>query len=476
MRPWMVPALWALAITIVLGAALARLSWPFVDLYNNLYKAAAFSWPETIAGAFAGGLEYRPLLVIGMKLVHQLVGVRLWVYQTLVLLQFAAVLACLIWLFQPQARARAAAACIALACVVGLHSSRVMFLFAPLNAHSFGLLLLLIAILLALSQPSRARELLFLPLTLVALLLLESGGLIVAVVLMLWRMRAPGATGRATAATLIGAGIYLAMRFGLGNQAATSAYTETGLGFADVDAGRLGVMFVNAPWLLWIYNVGASLLTVVASEPRAGKFHVIEAILRGRVPVWMYIHVITSLVTTSLVVYALATTRIANARDRQIAAAGATILALGSALGFLYTRDRIALSAGIGYAMLVYVAIATLWDGRPVSRELADGSTLAAREGGLLRRAFVAFAVSIVAAGWVVRTGEAYFQLRDAAWENRAEWTTRYEELGGFARPQTDLLELLRKDVLARTPGDPRHDSLWTHTLFEREFDRIPDP
>lgn len=462
MRPWMVPALWALAVTIVLGAALARTSWPFVDLYNNLYKATAFSWSDTITSAFAGGLEYRPLLVIGMKLVHQLVGVRVWVYQTLVILQFAAVLACLIWLFQPHTRTRAAGACIALACAIGLHSSRVMFLFAPLNAHSFGVVLLLIAILMAVSPRSRTRDVMFLPLTLVALLLLESGGLIVAVMLLLWRMRAPGASGRAVAATLIGAAVYLALRFGLGNQAATSTYTETGLGFSDVDAGRLGQLFVNAPWLLWIYNLVASLLTVAASEPRAGKFQFIEAVLHGRVPVWMYIHALTSLVTTGLVVYALALGHIANVRDRQIAAAGATVLILGSALGFLYTRDRIALSAGFGYAMLVYVAVSTLLEGSG-SRNLA-------------RRTVVAIGVPVIALGWFVRTTEAYYQLRDAAWENRAEWTTRYEELGGFSRPQTDLLQILRKDVLARMPDDPRRDPVWTYTLFEREFDRLPDP
>ena len=452
----MVPTLWALVVTISLGAALATLSWPFVDLYNNLYKAAAFSWSDTIVSAFAGGLEYRPLLLIGIKLVHQLVGIRVWVYQALVILQFAAVLALLVWMFRPQTRERATAACVALACVVGLHSSRVMFLFAPLNAHSFGVVLLLAAVLLAIRPRSRLGEMAFLPLTLGALLLLESGGLIVAVMLVLWKMRAPGASGRALTATLIGAAIYLALRFGLGTQTPASTYTETGLGFHDVDAARLGEMFLHAPWLLWIYNVVASFLTVVASEPRAGKYHFVAAILNGRVPVWMYVHVLASVMTTAVVGYALARSRVTSPRDRQLVAVGATVLVLGSALGFLYTRDRIALSAGVGYAMLVYVGLAATLEGR--------------------RQVLTTACVAIIAAGWFIRTAEAYFQLRDAAWENRLEWTTRYEELGGYTRPQTDMLQVLRHQAIADAADDPRRDPAWTYVWFEREFERASGP
>ena len=462
-RPWVVPVLWAIVVTIGLAAVLATLSWPFVDLYNNLYKASAFSWSDTIVSAFAGGLEYRPLLIIGIKLVHQLVGLRVWVYQALVILQFAAVLALLVWIFRPQTRDRATAACVALACVVGLHSSRVMFLFAPLNAHSFGVVLLLAAVLLALSPRSQVGEMVFLPLTLGALLLLESGGLIVAVMLVLWKMQAPGASGRALGGTLIGAAIYLAIRFGFGNQAPASTYTETGLGFDDVDAARLGESFLHAPWLLWMYNVVASLLTVVVSEPRAGKFRFIAAILNGRIPVWMYVHILTSVVTTAVVAYTLARRRIANPRDRQIAAVGATVLILGSALGFLYTRDRIALSAGVGYAMLVYVGIAAM---------LRHSAVRAPEDRRPLRQILTTACVAIIAAGWLLRTAEAYFQLRDAAWENRQEWTTRYEELGGHTRPQTDMLQLLRDQAIAHEPDDPRHDPAWTYVWFEREFAR----
>jgi hypothetical protein len=129
----------------------------------------------------------------------------------------------------------------------------------------------------------------------------------------------------------------------------------------------------------------------------------------------------------------------------------------GSALGFLYTRDRIGLFAGVGYAMLVYVAVAAVLERLPERRW-----------GRSLANALVA----VLAAGWLLRTGEAYLQLRDAGWENYQEWTTRYEELGGPARPQTDILTTLRQEVLERPPVDPRDDPAWTYAVFERKFER----
>ena len=75
-----------------------------------------------------------------------------------------------------------------------------------------------------------------------------------------------------------------------------------------------------------------------------------------------------------------------------------------------------------------------------------------------------------IAAAWIVRSAETYFQLRDAAWDSHLEWTDRYAELGGAAQPQTGILLALRTAALSSTPDDPRRDPAWTYTLFERRF------
>ena len=93
---------------------------------------------------------------------------------------------------------------------------------------------------------------------------------------------------------------------------------------------------------------------------------------------------------------------------------------------------------------------------------------------GRWRRAAVTAIIALVAAGWVLRSGEMFFQLRDLAWDYRTEWTERFEELGA-RQEQTALLQQLRTAALAETPADPRGDPAWTYFLFERRFRRAPD-
>jgi hypothetical protein len=214
--------------------------------------------------------------------------------------------------------------------------------------------------------------------------------------------------------------------------------------------------------MFWIYNVVASFLTVVLSEPRAGVYRFVASLLGGEAPVWQWLHVISSLVTSALVITGFIAFRPASHRDRLIAAAGIALLVLGSGLGFLYTRDRIGLFAGVGYAMLVYVAFAMLFERRsPVE---------AGRVASPLARYGVMAAVTVVVVMWTVRVGEAYTSLRDTAWDYHLEWTDRYAALGGAMREQTPLLLSLRAAALATTPADPQQDPAWTYALFERQF------
>lgn len=88
------------------------------------------------------------------------------------------------------------------------------------------------------------------------------------------------------------------------------------------------------------------------------------------------------------------------------------------------------------------------------------------------RRAAAAGVIALVAAGWMLRSGETFLQLRDLAWDYRTEWTDRFEELGA-RQEQTALMEQLRAAALAKMPADPRRDPAWTYFLFERRFRRV---
>ena len=128
------PVAWASGWLVVLGLAFFSISWPYVDLHNNLRAVTDTSWPQYVRYAFSRGVEYRPLLSLGVKGAYEIVGLNLWVYQSLVMAQLAAVLGLLLWIFRPFSTQRAVAAVVALSCVLGLHTSRILFLFVPLNA------------------------------------------------------------------------------------------------------------------------------------------------------------------------------------------------------------------------------------------------------------------------------------------------------------------------------------------------------
>jgi hypothetical protein len=452
-----IPIAWAAACVVVLGLGFFSISWSYVDTYRNLRDLNTWDWQQVIRYAVSGGLEYRPGFWVAAKAAYDIVGLNLWIYQALVLAQFGAVLALLLWLFRPIETPRAVAAIVALSCVVGLHTTRILFLFVPLNAYSTSLVLLLAALALALNPRTRAYEWVFFPLTAAALFTLESGLLIAPLLVVLWWCGAPGVGLRGVSGAVAAVIVYLTIRFTFNAQVALGlSYTGTGLGLSDATPEQLQNIFEHAPWLFWAYNVSASFLSVVLSEPRAGAYRFIAALLGGGASLWQWLHVLSSFVTTVVVIVAFARYRPTSERDRLLVAAGLVLLVLGSGIGFLYTRDRIGLWAGAGYAMLVFVALAMLLERMPRS--------------GWKRLATIG-AVCALAIAWTTRTAETYIQFRDAAWDYRLEWTDRFEDLGGNLQPPGELMTAVRSAALGKSPADPHNDPAWTFALFERRFD-----
>jgi hypothetical protein len=449
-----IPFLWALASVVALGSAFYAIPW-FVVAYDLLGEANHFSWRETIANAFGPEVEYRPLFRVALKASYELFGMHLWPYQTLVLLQFACVLALVIWLCRPVGMQRAAAACIALSCIAGLHTSRILFGFWPVNAGSFVLILLLISLAIAFEARARSIVWIYFPVVLIALLSVEWGVIIVVVLPVLWLMQAPAVDRRALLWAFSGVAAYAVIRLAFSTVGAPpSFHTESGFGFSQLSPAELQARFGNAPWLFGLYNVAATFLTVIASEPREGIFGFIASLAASNVPYWRWVHVGSSLLTTTAIAIGLAVFGPSSPRDHLLCGVGLALLVFGSAFGVPYTRDRVGLMAGVGYGLLVYVALAAL-----LARMPAAG----------WRRRVVISCVAVIGAAWVVRNAEAYFQLRDTAWDFRQEWVQRAAESDTTILPD-QILTALQSTALSSTPADPRLDPVWTFVLFERRF------
>jgi len=443
--------IWCIAVTLLLGSAFREIGWSYVDTANNLSAAAdSRSWHELASDALTKSVEYRPLLDLGTRSAYRVLGLNIDAYQAIVFVEFGVLLIMLVVLFRPSGWRRVAAAILALSVAVGLHTSRILFLFVPLNAYLTSLLLVLVAVFVVITPKRRIFEWVLLPLTMIALFWLELGVLIVPLVIGAWLASAPDTTWRSVVASAAGLAIYLVARLGFGPSMGPDV-PDTGLGFSMLSAADRVAMFGERPWLLWLYNVGATLMTVVASEPRAGTFRFVAALRADAVPAWMWLHVVSSLLTTLVVCLAVPGIRARATRDRLIAVFGGVLLIGGSVLGFLYTRDRIGLAAGIGYAMLVYVAVTALLE-RPVSRWMSITATAL---------------VVMLGVGWSLRVGEMYVALRETAWDFHHEWTRDEAQA-----PADTIVGRMRAATLRQRPADPQHDPLWTYVLFERRFTR----
>jgi hypothetical protein len=465
------PVLWALAYVVLFAIVFFRIPFSLGDTYSHLVDPALSSWRDAFVDAFtARGREYRPFFTLGIKAVYGAAGTWLPFYQSLVLLLFGALLTLVVWLCRPVGRTRALAACVAVSCICGLHTSRILFGFWPLNHYAAVMVTVLIAVRLAIHPRTRPHDWIFGLLMLVATLSLEFGIVIIPVLTVLWWFDAPGISWRGVAAMLGAVAVYAAIRFTFGDHSGElTLWADSGFGFQNLDANALRARFGDAPWVLWIYNVAGTMLTVLFSEPRDGVYSFVESLLARDMATWQWFQVGSSTLTTLVIAAGLVRGWPWKEHDRLLVVAGGALLVFGSVLSFVYTRDRLGLAGGIGYALLLYVAVGSWLDWAGI-RDPGSGT----REPGPgWKRQTVLGVLALVAAVWVVRGADTWFQLRDTAWDYHIEWTDRFVELGG-AQNSTDLMRELRTTALAKTPADVRLDPPWTYVLFERRFHRLP--
>ena len=292
----------------------------------------------------------------------RIVGANLTVFKAITVVPVRRnVLWCLIALFRVNTGYQALAACLALSCFVGLHTSSILFSFFPLSHHSIALLGLLATAVLCMSAHRSWYPACYFAVCLVLPFTIELGLLLIPMLVSLWWADAPGVQRRDVAWGLGGVALYVIVRamFSSAGVDVPWIYTESGLGFGQIDPEGFSGTFGRLPFLFWIYNVMANLMTVLFSEPRGGTFEFIRSLSAGTTPPWQWIQIATSLATTSAGIVVLARRRLEGHR-RQLLVLGCVLLLSNSLLGFLYARDRVSLAAGAGYTVLVFLMASSL--------------------------------------------------------------------------------------------------------------------
>ena len=266
--------------------------WGFVDTPYELFLAKSLNIKGMVIHAFTADVVYRPLNRVGINLIHGVVGANLAVFKATTVVLFAGILWCLIALFRVRTGYQALSACLALSCFVGLHTSRVMFGFYPVSHHSVALLGLLATAVLCMSAHRSWYSTCYFVLCLVIPFVIESGLLLLPMLVSLWWAGAPGVQRRDIASSLGAVALYVVVRTTYSSIGADVPwmYEESGLGFGKIDLAGFSDTFGQAPYLFWVYNVMANLMTVLFSEPREGTFEFIHSLIEGNTPPWRWIH------------------------------------------------------------------------------------------------------------------------------------------------------------------------------------------
>ena len=336
----------------------------------------------------------------------------------------------------------AAAAAFGLAVLTGLHTFRGTVQEAfPINHFLEIAVCCLAALNLARSRGGWWSDAAAVTLFAAAVLTLESGVLVWVVAAAAWTGGWRGVSSRGLAVMTVCLCAYLYARFGyLSTGVPTLAERSSGYLLAILDPPELEQRFGAYPWLFYGYNVGASMMSVLFSEPQAGVFAAVRAWLDDRVMPRVVIPLATSLATTALIVWAAAgpVRRREWSDGQRLIALGAAVIAANAVLSFAYTKDEVMSTAGVFYALAAYAGMRT---------------ALTSPQTGRTRAFLVPILLCVLACGWAVRAAGLHYVLRSQAIKHQVDWVElpgRWQRSGQWPHDprQRELVLRLRQEAV----------------------------
>lgn len=461
-----------LALAAVLAAAIAYDLWRMPvqvsDSLNEILDAQASPSIATSFGNAIGTTSYlRPLRIAQIKALFDLADGQ---YYRLVYRGFHALLiVLLIWLFvralPVESPLDAAAAAVALTVLTGLHTFLGFLREAfPINHFLEIAVLVMVAVNLTLSNGGLPRagsrgwliDLLAGITFAVAALTLESGVLIWVVIATAWIVGLRGVSTRGLVfVTALLAG-YLVLRFWYLDTGLPSLTERTSGFFLErLEPKEIQQRFGDRRFVFYAYNVAASLLSVLFSEPRDGLFAATRAWRGGDVHPFAYLTVLSSLGMTLVMLWAggrWLRARVPLERGGRLAIVAVVIIVANAALSFSYTKDDIIAVAGVFYAIAAFAAVRSMLE--------------FAQAGGFVRGALVSLVMLALASAWAMRSSGVHHVMNDHAFRARNDWAElpiRWQQEGRWPKDAAPLvlIERLRDAALDAEVPNPQMVPEW---------------
>jgi hypothetical protein len=410
-------AAWILTLLIATPIA-ADLLWMPVQVYDSvgeiLDAQQSPSISASVTGSIGAAAYLRPMRIAQIKALFDLAGgEHYWlVYRGFHALLLIATLLLFTAALRVSTAVDVAALAFALVVLVGLRPFRgVVQEGFPINHFLEVVAFCLLTLNLARSRGGWWADVLAAIVFVLAALTLESGLLVFVVAVTTWVVGWRGISGRGVAAMTVLAAAYLYVRFAvLSTGMPDLMERSSGFLFAMLEPEQLQEQFGAQPLWFYIYNVAASALSVLFSEPTGGVFMFTGGWLSGDLPPRLVLPVVTSVATTGVLAWAALRAWRAGTFDdtARLLVVAAVVVAANSFLSYAYTKDDIMSIAGAFYALAAFSGMrALLLRVEPLP--------------GAMALAVVVLAAAL-SAGWAVRAAGVHYVLRTYAFRAQNDW------------------------------------------------------
>ena len=469
-------AVWCYAAVVAATVSYFLIDIPvqLSDSLQNIFAVDRRTLRELVTNNLWATGYMRPLLFAPIRIVYLLSDgdYTAW-FRGVHAAQLALTIAVCVAVMRVRTWPQAAAAPVGLAVLLSMHTFADTIREAfPVNAYLMTVACCLAAMLLARSRHrwwfDPAAVLLFV----LAAFSVESGLLVWVVVVAAFAAGWRGVSRWGVAATTLGLVGYFVLRY-LVLDVGTPGLDEraTGFGLVVLEPGEIQARFGANPLPFYLYNILASVGSVLFAEPRAGVFWVVRDALRQELQPWMVVNMVACAALTVLLV-----THVVRGWDRwrrwalddadRMVVVFVAVLGANATMNLVYTKDVIMSPAGALFGIAAFGALsARLADARLADARLAD-ARLADATPSRARGLRVPALVAVIALTWGIKTAGVHYSLRDSAHGTRKAWAYADSWLEDqdvdLSRPRERAIkDALMADALWRRPAAPRIQIHW---------------